>query len=148
MKQRPVDHEFVEFIPNELDEKKLFISIPFATVVHLCLCGCGERVVTPLSPTDWRLVFDGETVSLSPSIGNWSFDCQSHYWVENSRVIWSRQWSRDKIEAGRARNQQRLNKFAGDAVDLTPKPDEKKDRESPCGWLRRLNPLLAVRRSE
>jgi len=34
-------------------------------------------VVTPLSPTGWSLIFDGETVSLYPSIGNWNFPCRS-----------------------------------------------------------------------
>ncbi|MFC4855982.1 DUF6527 family protein [Actinophytocola glycyrrhizae] len=29
---------------------------------------------------DQRRDFNGETVSLSPSIGNWSFPCRSHYY--------------------------------------------------------------------
>ena len=62
-------HEFVEFVPDELKERTLYGSIPYKTVVHLCCCGCGREVVTPLSPTDWQLTFDGETVSLHPSIG-------------------------------------------------------------------------------
>lgn len=70
-----VRHEFVQFIPDVLDSEILYISIEYAAAMHLCLCGCEERVVTPLSPTDWRLTFDGESVLLHPSIGNWSFDC-------------------------------------------------------------------------
>jgi hypothetical protein len=50
----------------------IYISIRFATVGHKCCCGCGREVITPLSPTDWSLTSDGETVSLHPSIGNWS----------------------------------------------------------------------------
>lgn len=74
MKQEiPLKHEFAEFIPAELQERTLYISIRFVTVSHLCPCGCKNKVVTPLKPTDWKLIFDGKTVSLHPSVGNWSF---------------------------------------------------------------------------
>jgi hypothetical protein len=43
------------------------------------MCGCGKKVVLPLHPTHGKLTYDGETVSLSPSVGNWSFPCESHY---------------------------------------------------------------------
>ena len=72
-------HEFVEFIPDELEQGTVYVSIRFATASHLCVCGCGNKVVTPIRPTDWTLTFDGKTISLNPSIGNWSFPCQSHY---------------------------------------------------------------------
>ena len=73
MRVEKVRHEFVEFIPSTLNDGVLYISIPYATAVHKCCCGCGEKVVTPLTPTDWSLTFDGLTASLSPSIGNWGF---------------------------------------------------------------------------
>src|SRR5262249_34855974 len=79
-----------------------YVCIPFATVVHKCCCGCGHEVVTPLTPTDWKLIFDGVSISLYPSIGNWSFPCQSHYWIQHDRVRWAGRWSRDEIDAGRA----------------------------------------------
>lgn len=94
-------HEFVEFIPDELEPRTLYISIRFATASHLCICGCGNKVVTPIRPTDWILIFDGKTVSLDPSIGNWSFPCQSHYWIRNNKVKWAPKWSRKQIERGR-----------------------------------------------
>ena len=83
-----LSHEFVKAIPDELAERTLYVSMDYATVVHRCCCGCGREVVTPLSPTDWKLIYDGISVSLYPSIGNWSFECQSHYWVEKSRLLW------------------------------------------------------------
>jgi len=95
-------HEFVKTIPDDLAEGTVYVSIEYATVVHKCLCGCGHEVVTPLSPTDWKLTYDGESVTLHPSIGNWSFDCQSHYWIKGDRVIWAPRWTREEIEAGRA----------------------------------------------
>jgi len=95
-------HEFVEFIPDKLVKDVLYVSMPFATAVHTCACGCGLEVVTPFSPTDWSMEFDGEVISLHPSIGNWSFPCQSHYLIKRGRVIWVPSMSRKDIDAGRA----------------------------------------------
>ena len=46
-------HEFVEFIPDELEQGTIYISIRFATASHLCICGCGNKVVTPIRPADF-----------------------------------------------------------------------------------------------
>ena len=94
-------HEFVEFIPDKLADGVVYVSIPYATVAHKCCCGCGMEVVTPLSPTDWELIFDGESISLDPSIGNWSFDCKSHYWIRGGRVVWAAQFTPARIDAVR-----------------------------------------------
>lgn len=102
MKQETIlKHQFVEFIPEDLEQGTIYISIRFATASHLCLCGCGNKVVTPIRPTDWTLIFDGKTISLDPSIGNWSFPCQSHYWIRKNRIKWAPKWSREEIERGR-----------------------------------------------
>ncbi|WP_443045096.1 DUF6527 family protein [Streptomyces sp. Go40/10] len=76
------------------------------TVVHLCCCGCGNKVVTPLSPTDWSLTFDGASISLSPSIGNWSYPCRSHYWIRGDTAQWAERWTSRQIEAARTRTGQ------------------------------------------
>ena len=81
-------HRFVEFVPEKLEPGTLYISMEYATASHKCCCGCGRDVVTPISPTDWQLTFDGRTVSLQPSIGNWSYPCRSHYWIKGDRVVW------------------------------------------------------------
>ena len=80
----------------------IYISIRFATASHLCGCGCGNEVVTPLRPTDWKLIFDGKTISLYPSIGNWSFPCQSHYWIRHNAVQWDLTWSQQEVDLARA----------------------------------------------
>lgn len=95
-------HEFVEYVPERLANDTLYVSMAYATAAHKCCCGCGSEVVTPLSPTDWQLAFDGETVSLYPSIGNWNFRCRSHYWIENSRIRWAPRWAVQEIATGRA----------------------------------------------
>ena len=100
-RETSLTYEFVEFIPAKIQEGKLYISITYATATHKCFCGCEKEVVTPLSPTDWKLIFDGQSVSLNPSIGNWSFDCKSHYWIRRNRIIWSETWSEERIKNGR-----------------------------------------------
>ncbi|MCH2218714.1 Uncharacterised protein [Mycobacteroides abscessus subsp. abscessus] len=37
-------HEFVDFIPADLDAGVLYVSLPYATVMHLCACGCAGCV--------------------------------------------------------------------------------------------------------
>lgn len=91
-------HRFVNQIPEILEDNVIYVSIPFETVIHKCCCGCGREVVTPLSPTDWSLTFDGETITLNPSIGNWNFECKSHYFIKNNKVIWARKFNKFEIQ--------------------------------------------------
>lgn len=98
---KTIHHKFVDSIPEKLEQGVLYISIDYCTAIHKCVCGCGNEVVTPLSPTDWKFTFNGKNISLYPSIGNWNFDCQSHYWIENSKIVHARKWDKDEIEAGR-----------------------------------------------
>lgn len=92
-RQTALAHEFVESMPDQLKD----VSIPFATVAHKCCCGCGREVVTPLSPTDWKLIFDGRAISLDPSVGNWSFPCKSHYWIRNGKIRWVGMWTQEEV---------------------------------------------------
>lgn len=89
---KTIQHKFVELIPDVLEQDVLYITLEYATAVHKCACGCGNEVVTPLSPKDWKMIFDGKTVSIYPSIGNWRFPCRSHYWIENNQVIDANRW--------------------------------------------------------
>ena len=98
-----IKHQFVEHAPEQLDEGVLYISVEYGTCLHRCLCGCGAEVVTPLSPRAWSLSYDGETVSLSPSIGSWSLRCQSHYVIQRSRVRWMRAFTSAEIDTLRRR---------------------------------------------
>jgi len=96
-----LQHRFVEFIPDKIEEGILYISIEYCTTIHKCVCGCGNEVVTPLSPTDWKMTFNGKAISLYPSIGNWNFHCKSHYWIINSRVEFADKWTENEIQLGR-----------------------------------------------
>lgn len=67
-------HKFVEFIPQVVKEGILYVSIEYCTAIHMYICGCGNKVVTPLSPTDWKLTFNDKSITLHPSVGNWNFN--------------------------------------------------------------------------
>jgi hypothetical protein len=94
-------HRFVKSVPDTLEDGVIYVSVEYATAIHKCCCGCGNEVVTPLSPRDWKLTFDGDSISLYPSIGNWSFRCQSHYWITKNTVEWARKWTKREIDASR-----------------------------------------------
>jgi hypothetical protein len=79
--------EFVDHLPEQLEEGVLYISEGFAIAGHKCCCGCGEEVITPLNHAQWQLSQKSGFVTLYPSIGNWKFLCKSHYWIRNNRVI-------------------------------------------------------------
>lgn len=101
MKQTSLRTEFVEFIPKRLDDGVIYVSQRYKTALHLCCCGCGEEVVTPLGPADWSLRVVRGAVTLHPSIGNWSLACRSHYWIRNGQVLWAASMTQAEIIWGR-----------------------------------------------
>ena len=105
---------FVETVPEELEDGVLYISVRYRTAAHICACGCGMKVATPIHPTAWEMHWDGRAVSLSPSIGNWQFPCRSHYLIRRNKIVKARDLADWEIERGR-----------------------KKEREKRSLWLRR-----------
>jgi len=105
MKLQKIQPVFVEFMPEKIEPGKLFISEKYETAIHKCCCGCGEEVVTPLSPAEWRLSKGPRGVSLSPSIGNWDYPCRSHYFITESRIVWAGSMSDQQIQWVKARDQ-------------------------------------------
>lgn len=112
-------HAFVDAFPTAPEPGVLYVSVDFATTMHLCMCGCRQEVVAPLDPTDWTVQFDGRSVSLTPSIGNWSLPCQSHYVLARGQVRWARRWNTAQINAGRARATVAKERQYGRAQDTT-----------------------------
>ena len=106
-----LEHRFCTHVPENLDPGVLYVSMEFATAAHSCCCGCGEEVVTPFTPTDWRMTFDGRAISLWPSVGNWSLQCRSHYVVRNGVVIEAPPWSDEDIAAERRRDRAAKARF-------------------------------------
>ena len=113
MRHRSLNHQFVATLPRSLDAGTLYVSMKYATAAHLCCYGCGAEVVTPFTPTDWKMIFDGDTVSLSPSIGSWGLACRSHYVVDRGRVIEAGPWSDEEIAAEGQRDKRAKARYYG-----------------------------------
>jgi len=88
-----------EYIPETIENGKIYVSHRFSLAIHLCACGCGVKTVTPFYTDDqprtdiegpgWHLTQDTEhdnKITLHPSIGNQQFPCKSHYWVKNGKA--------------------------------------------------------------
>lgn len=97
----------VQYMPTQFEPGILYVAEEFKAAAHLCACGCGSIVRTPLNR--WTLVETEQGPSLDPSVGNWEERCQSHYWIEGGNVRWAQKWSRSEIEAGRREEQKRLD---------------------------------------
>lgn len=99
--------EYVQFIPKKLEPGILYVSQEYGAVAHLCPCGCGTKISTPLSPTDWSLEVTDSGPSLYPSIGNWQLNCQSHYFILKGQIVWARKWTHEQILKGRQTEEKR-----------------------------------------
>ena len=139
-RQTQLTPEFIELAPRKLMEGVLYVSMLHGSVIHKCCCGCGEKVVTPLGPTDWKLTYDGEAISLHPSVGNWSLRCQSHYWIQNNQVHWAARMSQDEIDALRASERVARERFYAERQKgyTTPTPQQSGQRVTFWSSVRRL----------
>lgn len=97
----------VHYMPQELRPGVLYVSEEFGIAMHLCACGCGLKVRTPLGPTEWIFEETKSGPTLWPSVGNWQHPCQSHYWITKGQVVWSTKWTPEQIAAGRRAEEQR-----------------------------------------
>lgn len=111
MKLITIIPQFVELIPREIQDGVLYISEKYGTASHNCCCGCGMKVVTPLSPARWQLRREGDLVTLIPSIGNWNFPCRSHYWIKRNRVEWAGSMSSQEIRRVKQRDKLDLERY-------------------------------------
>jgi hypothetical protein len=93
----------VVLAPKPLVPGVLYISDKYQVAIHLCCCGCGEKVVTPLSPAEWQLQLEGRIATLQPSIGN-AAPCRSHYWIRQNRVVWAPRMTTKQIESVQKRD--------------------------------------------
>ena len=129
MKIKQIRPEYVEFIPEQLEEGVLYISERYHTAIHKCCCGCGQEVVTPLSLAEWSVKRNGDRVSLWPSIGNWSYPCRSHYVIRESRVLEANAMTERQIQRVKANDraekaaQIHRTNHAKEVAALAPKPN-------------------------
>ena len=50
-----IELQRVHYMPKELKPGVLYVSEEFGAAAHLCACGCGAKIRTPLGPTEWTL---------------------------------------------------------------------------------------------
>jgi hypothetical protein len=99
--------ERVKYVPRDLSPGTLYVSEEYAVAAHLCACGCGDKVVTPLGPAEWTFSERNGRPTLRPSIGNWQLPCRSHYLITGGLIQWAGQWSDAQVAAGRHAEDQR-----------------------------------------
>jgi hypothetical protein len=104
LKHYAIVPEYVERFPSHLEEGVFYIAEPFSTAAHLCCCGCGTKIVTPLKPAKWSLTKQGGYISLWPSIGNSNAPCRSHYVIRKNRVEWEGVMTPELTARARARD--------------------------------------------
>jgi hypothetical protein len=136
MQYKQLRHHFVEHIPERLEAGVLYVSMEYATSAHSCCCGCGEEVVTPFTPTDWKITFDGETISLRPSIGNWTLKCRSHYVIERGKVIEAGPWRDEQVEAELRRDRAAKARFYGQSRKVERPIQPALPKATPGFWRR------------
>jgi len=88
-------------MPKQLEVGILYVSYKYGTAAHLCACGCGAKIRTPLGPTEWEIEETEDGPSVWPSIGNWQKKCQSHYIIKRGEILWADKWTQDEIISGR-----------------------------------------------
>jgi hypothetical protein len=103
--------KLLNHLPIQLEADVLYVSEEFEIAGHLCPCGCGSKIITPLGINEWSLSVIDEKPTLKPSIGNWQLPCQSHYWIRRGEILWSNKWSDDEIESGRLAEEQKRKEY-------------------------------------
>ena len=86
IKKIPIEYKKLDFIPNDKDLKQntIYISHRFQVAVHLCLCGCKNKSVTPLNRTGWVIAERVNKITFTPSILNNNCPKKYHYVIRNS----------------------------------------------------------------
>jgi hypothetical protein len=101
----------VQYMPSKLEVGVLYLSEEFGTAAHLCACGCGSKIRTPIGPTEWSVKETKAGPTVWPSVGNWQKACESHYVITGGAVEWAPKWSPEQVVAGRQREVERRNAY-------------------------------------
>jgi Family of unknown function (DUF6527) len=101
----------VIYLPKELSQGILYVSNEYAVAGHLCACGCGVKVITPLGSAEWTYSERNGHPTLYPSIGSWQMPCRSHYFITEGQIQWASQWSDAQIVAGRSAEEQKRQAY-------------------------------------
>jgi hypothetical protein len=84
--------QFVEYMPDVIEDGILYISQRFSVAIHKCAGGCGIQAVMDISnwgdspwKNGWRMTINDNLISFSPSI---LCPCKAHYFIENNEIRW------------------------------------------------------------
>jgi hypothetical protein len=135
VRENRIEPRFVEFVPEVLEQGIVYISIEYGAVVHACCCGCGEKVSTPLSPAQWSVTYDGEHITLSPSVGSGRLPCNSHYLITRNEVRWAPTMTKAQTAAALTRDRAGVTEHLEHTAP--PKPRRRGWRSRIAGWFRR-----------
>ena len=113
-KAQEIRPRFVESIPpGRPPAGEFLISIKYGMGVLRCPCGCGNTMDVNIEPHRWSIKWDGEHISVCPSISSDWMGCRSHYWVRRNRIVWGYPISRtaeEKKEKEEAKARERIYK--------------------------------------
>ena len=101
----------VHYMPKELQHGFLYVSEKHESAVHLCACGCGSTVTTPITANRWSFKDSAHGPSLWPSVGNWEQPCRSHYIIEDGDIVWCKSWTPEEVMEGRAHEKAKRERY-------------------------------------
>jgi hypothetical protein len=86
LRKEPIDYVECEQVPEVMEPNKLYYSEKCFVAIHLCLCGCGQKTVTPIYPDNipepgWQITRK-DKLTITPSILQIN-GCKSHYIITN-----------------------------------------------------------------
>ncbi|WP_292400893.1 DUF6527 family protein [Mesorhizobium sp.] len=87
------------------------------------------------------MTFDGETISLHPSIGNWTLKCRSHYVIDRGKVVEAGPWSDEQVESERSRDRAAKARFYGQSPTVEPSAQPAPPKATPGFWRRLWSPI-------
>ena len=122
--------KFVERIhakSEELMSGIIYICAKHRTVVHRCPCGCDGLSEFVLSPTRFRMSYDGDSVTFSPSVGNAYLRCRSHYWIRGNQVEWCPPMQDSEIVRAREREHR-------ETLETRRQQDLRKSKDNESLW--------------
>jgi hypothetical protein len=88
----------------------------------------------PFTLTDWKRTFDGENISLRPSIGNWTLKRRSHYVIDHGKVIEAGTWSDEQVEAEQGRDCAAKARFYGQPPSVDRPLQTNPPKATPTIW--------------
>jgi hypothetical protein len=108
MKNKNLILQKVHYIPENFDPGVFYYSEVYAIAGHLCPCGCGNKVITPIDADHWSYTQTDGKPTLYPCLENHHLPCNSTYWLIFGEVLWSnRAPYDDKPKARKTENEER-----------------------------------------